>query len=135
MNSFRGIFQGFYLDFKNAVWSPSSPPSSARSSQHILLSPLCSQQLCEALGSEFKCQCSFTSVHQQFVVVCCLFVVVCRWFVVVCWWFLVVCWWFWNFCDGLWSLLVLVITGYFCGFTNWQNLEVGVEYVMKTEKL
>ena len=49
MNSFRGIFQGFYLDFKNAVWSPSSPPSPARSSQHILLSPLCSQQLCEAL--------------------------------------------------------------------------------------
>ena len=26
MNSFRGIFQGFYLDFKNAVLSPSPPP-------------------------------------------------------------------------------------------------------------
>ena len=54
MDSFTGIFQGFYLDFKNAVLSPPPSPSMLPlcidSSHQILKStPQCSQHLWETL--------------------------------------------------------------------------------------
>ena len=57
MNSFTGIFQGFYLGFQNFSWCIySSPPpiKFRRAHSNVRCSPLCSQHLWETLVDHNK---------------------------------------------------------------------------------